>query len=104
MEYQGCVHQEFPGEKVVDFKNCNLHVLNYSTPINGELSLDELRKHLYYLPDHPEWIPYRTSYYKEDWGFCLSYNQYEKLTDEKYDVHIDSTSHARPPDLCRMFY
>jgi aminopeptidase-like protein len=79
------------GEKVVDFKDCNLHVLNYSTPIQGEVSLEELRKHLYYLPEYPDWIPYRTSYYKEDWGFCLSYNQYQKLNDEKYEVHIDSS-------------
>ncbi|HMG93597.1 MAG TPA: DUF4910 domain-containing protein [Chryseolinea sp.] len=79
------------GEKVVDFKDCNLHVLNYSSPIHGEVSLEELRKHLYYLPEYPDWIPYRTSYYKEDWGFCLSYNQYQKLNDEKYEVHIDSS-------------
>jgi aminopeptidase-like protein len=79
------------GEKVVDFKDCNLHVLNYSTPIHGEVSLEDLRNHLYYLPEYPDWIPYRTSYYKEDWGFCLSYNQYQKLTDEKYEVHIDSS-------------
>ena len=79
------------GEKIVDFKNSNLHVLNYSTPISGEVSLEDLRKHLYYLPEHPEWIPYRTSYYKEDWGFCLSYNQYQTLKDEKYEVHIDSS-------------
>jgi aminopeptidase-like protein len=79
------------GEKVVDFKDCNLHVLNYSTPIHGEVSLEELRKHLYYLPEYPDWIPYRTSYYKEDWGFCVSYNQYQKLNDDKYEVHIDSS-------------
>lgn len=79
------------GQKIVDFRNCNLHVLNYSTPVHAELSLDELKEHLYFLPEHPEWIPYRTSYYKEDWGFCLSYNQYNSLKDEKYHVHIDST-------------
>jgi len=79
------------GEKVVDFKNSNLHILSYSIPINAEVSFEELEKHLYYLPGHPDWIPYRTSYYKEDWGFCLAYNQYKNLKDEKYHVYIDST-------------
>ncbi len=79
------------GEKIIDFKNSNLHVLNYSTPINIEISLDELKKHLYYIPDQPDLIPYRNSYYKEDWGFCLTYNQYKSLKDEKYHVCIDSS-------------
>lgn len=79
------------GQIVVDFKNSNLHVLNYSTPINAEVSLEELKKHLHYLPEYPEWVPYRTSYYKEDWGFCLSYNQFQTLKNEKYNVCIDST-------------
>ena len=79
------------GEKIVDFKNCNLHVLNYSTPINKKISLEELKKHLSSLPDHPDWIPYRTSYYKEDWGFCISHNQLQNLTEDTYDVCIDST-------------
>lgn len=79
------------GDKIVDFKKCNLHVLNYSVPVNKTLSLQELKEHLFYVPQHPDWIPYRTSYYKEDWGFCISYNQFQKLNDEKYEVHIDST-------------
>ncbi|MBD1909877.1 MULTISPECIES: DUF4910 domain-containing protein [unclassified Leptolyngbya] len=79
------------GEKVVDFKNCNLHVLNYSVPIHQTVSLDELRPHLFTLPDYPEWIPYRTSYYKENWGFCLSHNQYLSLQDDSYEVYIDSS-------------
>ena len=60
------------GERVVDFQECNLHVMNFSTPVHATLPLNELRPHLFTLPDHPGWIPYRTSYYKEDWGFCLS--------------------------------
>src|SRR6185312_7153809 len=60
------------GRKVVDFQQSNLHVVNYSIPINRKMSLTELRPHLFTLPDSPEWIPYRTSYYKETWGFCLS--------------------------------
>ena len=55
------------------------------------MSLSELKGHLYTLPDHPDWIPYRTSYYKEDWGFCLSHNQLLALKDEEYEVCIDSS-------------
>ena len=79
------------GEKIIDFANCNLHVLNYSVPIHAKLSLQELKSHLFYLPEKPDWIPYRTSYYKEDWGFCISYNQFLSLKDEVYEVFIDST-------------
>ena len=79
------------GEKIVDFKDTNLHVLNYSIPVNKKVSLTELKEHLFTIPQYPEWIPYRTSYYKEDWGFCVNYNQYQELTDEMYDVCIDSS-------------
>ena len=68
-----------------------MHVLNYSTPINKSISFDELDQHLFYLKDKPNAIPYRTSYYKENWGFCLSYNQYLSLDkSETYHVFIDS--------------
>ena len=60
------------GEKVVDFKKHNLHVLNYSAPIHRKMTLDELKPHLFTLPENPDWIPYRTSYYNENWGFCMS--------------------------------
>jgi len=79
------------GEKVVDFKKSNLHVLNYSIPVKKKISLRELKKHLYTLSDHPDWIPYRTSYYSENWGFCLTYKQYLELPDDEYEVVIDST-------------
>ena len=79
------------GQKIVDFKKSNLHILNYSIPINKKISLKELKKHLYTLPENPDWIPYRTSYYKEDWGFCLTHKQFQQLNDEYYTVHIDST-------------
>jgi aminopeptidase-like protein len=79
------------GCKVVDFQDCNLHVLNYSVPVHAKLTLAELRPHLFSLPDKPDLIPYRTSYYKEVWGFCLSHNQLESLPDGEYEVHIDST-------------
>lgn len=79
------------GEEIISFKNSNLHVLNYSVPVHRHVSLDELRSHLFFLQDQPDWIPYRTSYYKEDWGFCISYNQFKTLTEDVYEVFIDST-------------
>ena len=79
------------GERVVDFKKCNLHVMNYSVPLNAKMSLEELRPHLFSIPEKPDWIPYRTSYYKKDWGFCLSHNQLQALKDGEYEVFIDST-------------
>jgi len=79
------------GIKVIDFKKSSLHVLNYSTPISKRMSLAELREHLYTLPDHPDWIPYKTSYYQERWGFCLSQNQLDSLAEGSYEVLIDSS-------------
>ena len=79
------------GDRVIDFRQSNLHVVNYSVPIRQRMSLAELKQHLFTLPDHPDWIPYRTSYYKETWGFCLSHRQYLELKDEEYEVCIDAT-------------
>jgi aminopeptidase-like protein len=79
------------GEKLVDFKNNNLHVVNYSIPVRKTVSLKELKEHLFSLPDHPDWIPYRTTYYDEAWGFCLSHSQLLDLKDEQYEVVIDSS-------------
>jgi aminopeptidase-like protein len=79
------------GEKVIDFQRSNLHVLNYSVPVREELSLDELKPHLYSLPDQPDLVPYRTSYYKEAWGFCLAHADLERLEEGHYEVVIDST-------------
>jgi aminopeptidase-like protein len=79
------------GERVIDFQKLNLHVLNYSVPVNAKMSLADLKPHLFSLPDHPDWVPYRTSYYAERWGFCVSHNQLLALKDEVYDVCIDST-------------
>ncbi|TCR61507.1 DUF4910 domain-containing protein [Bosea sp. BK604] len=79
------------GERVVDFANSNLHVVGYSAPVRAQMSLADLRSHLHTLPAQPDWIPYRTSYYAETWGFCLSHNQFESLRDEVYEVCIDST-------------
>ncbi|HEY6173542.1 MAG TPA: DUF4910 domain-containing protein, partial [Kofleriaceae bacterium] len=79
------------GARVVDFRASNLHVVNYSTPVRARMSLAELRPHLHALPDHPDWIPYRTSYYAETWGFCLRQRQLDALPDGDYDVCIDAT-------------
>jgi len=81
------------GRRLIDFQQNNLHVLNYSTPVHQTMSREELSSHLFTLPEHPDWIPYRTSYYKEQWGFCLSQNQLGSLCDGKYEVCIDSTLH-----------
>lgn len=78
------------GEKVIDFKDTNLHILGYSTPIDEIISRDELMEHVYTQPDQPDWVPYVTSYYKERWGFCMSENQKKTLADNKYHVVIDS--------------
>jgi aminopeptidase-like protein len=78
------------GVKVVDFAKSNLHVVSYSTPFQGKLSLQELKHHLFTLPDRPQWIPYRTSYYKETWGFCLSHEQLLRMEDGDYEVVIDA--------------
>ena len=79
------------GEKIVDFKNSNLHVLNYSIPVKGNFSLAELKSHLFSLPDRPGLVPYRTSYYEENWGFCVSHSQFQEMQDAEYEVVIDST-------------
>src|SRR5580704_15601140 len=79
------------GEKVVDFARSNLHVMSYSVPVRRRVSLDELKKHIHTLPEQPELIPYRTSYYAEDWAFCMAHRQLESLRDETYDVVIDSS-------------
>ena len=79
------------GEKIIDFQQHNLHILQYSYPIHQKMPLSELKSHLYSLPDHPDWIPYRTSYYKENWGFCLSQKQLDSLEEGEYEVMIDSS-------------
>ena len=78
-------------KRVVDFQKSNLYILNYSTPISAKMTLPDLKPHLHTIPQHPDWIPYRTSYYKEDWGFCLTHNQMLTLKDQEYEVCIDST-------------
>jgi aminopeptidase-like protein len=79
------------GHRVVDFRESNLHVVSYSEPVRTVMRLAELRPHLHTLPEHPEWIPYRTSYYSRTWGFCLSQRELDGLEDGDYEVVIDST-------------
>ncbi|WP_295101689.1 DUF4910 domain-containing protein [uncultured Candidatus Kuenenia sp.] len=78
------------GKRVIDFQKSNLHVVGYSVPVHKTVPLSELKQHLITLPEHPDWIPYRTSYYKEHWGFCMSYNEMMQLEEDDYEVHIDS--------------
>lgn len=80
------------GKKIADFSNNNLHVVNYSTPVDREMTFKELDKHLYTKEELPDSIPYVTSYYKRTWGFCLDYNTYNKLSREGlYKVKINSS-------------
>ena len=80
------------GEKIIDFQKSNLHVVNYSVPVHDHMKLAELNEHLHFREDLPSAIPYRTSYYNENWGFCLPYNDYKKYFNNKdtYEVFIDS--------------
>src|SRR6266545_5785449 len=79
------------GNRVIDFRRSNLHVVSYSLPVRERMTLAELRPHLHTLPDQPDLIPYRTSYYQPTWGFCLSQRQLDLLAPGEYDVGIDST-------------
>jgi aminopeptidase-like protein len=78
------------GQKIVDFKKNNLHVIGYSTPINKTITLAELQEHLHSLPDRPDAIPYVFSFYKEQWGFCMTHHERLKLKGKSYKIVIDS--------------
>ncbi len=79
------------GSRVVDFEDSNLHVLNYSAPVDTTVSLDELREHVFTHVDNPDLVPYRTSYYVERWGFCMTRRQLDTLRPGDYRVMVDST-------------
>jgi len=79
------------GRRVVDFRDSSLHIMSYSTPVHATMTLAELKEHLHTIPEKPDLIPYRTSYYRENWGFCLSQNALAGLADGLYEVCIDST-------------
>jgi aminopeptidase-like protein len=79
------------GERVIDFQANNLHVVSYSVPVRARVPLAELKRHLHTLPEHPDWIPYRTSYYSESWGFCASQRLVDSLPEGDYEVCVDAT-------------
>jgi len=78
------------GKKIVDFRESNLHVIGYSTPVDRRVSLEELQAHLYSREDLPHAIPYVTTYYDERWGFCVTHNMRKNLKEGTYHVFIDS--------------
>ncbi len=79
------------GKKIIDFHKSNLHVVSYSVPFQGQLSLEKLKKHLYSLPDQPDAIPYITSYYEKRWGFCLTHNDFKKLRKGTFTIKMDTS-------------
>jgi aminopeptidase-like protein len=79
------------GRRVVDFQAHNLHLMSYSEPVSALLSLDELAPHLHTSSEHPQWVPYRTSYYRRDWGFCMRQQDREQLSPGRYQVEIKSS-------------
>ena len=79
------------GKRLVDFREHSLHVMSYSAPVRRSMSLEELRPHLYSLPERPDWIPYRTTYYRQHWGFCLRHRDLERLGPGPFEVVIDSS-------------
>jgi aminopeptidase-like protein len=79
------------GARVVDFKSHNLHLVSYSEPVSATLPLEELGQHLHSLPEHPDWIPYRTSYYRRTWGFCMRDRERARLRPGRYRVEIQSS-------------
>ena len=85
-----CV-KNLAGERVIDFGRSNLHVVGYSEPVRARVSRAELDAHRFSLPERPDWIPYRTSYYERSWGFCVSQRQRNQLTDSEYDVVLEAS-------------
>ena len=76
---------------MIDFRDSNLHIVSYSVPIRARIPLSQLRERLHSLPEFPDWIPYRTAYYSDSWGFCLSKTTLDGFEDGEYEVVIDST-------------
>lgn len=87
---QGAYIKNAAGERVIDFQESNLHILNYSRPVQLRMPLEDLKKHIFTIPEQPDLIPYRTSYYQEQWGFCMAHNQLLQLEDGIYEVSIDA--------------
>jgi len=90
---RGAYIKDSSGEKIVDYRSSNLHVVSYSQPIHTNMTWRELKEHVHTLPNHPDWIPYRTAHFQETWGFCLPYRQVIQLDqrpDEQLEVCIDA--------------
>jgi aminopeptidase-like protein len=83
--------EDADGNRLVDFANHTLHVVSYSVPVDETLTWEELEPHLHTLPDHPDWIPYRTSYYKDNWGFCLAHRDLDRFESGPFRVCIRSS-------------
>jgi aminopeptidase-like protein len=79
------------GRRVVDFGASSLHVVSYSEPVHALFELDRLRERIHTLPEHPDWIPYRTSYHHRTWGFCMAHRELAALVPGEYEVVIDSS-------------
>jgi aminopeptidase-like protein len=79
------------GRRVVDFQAHNLHLVSYSEPVQTSLSLEELSPRLHVLPEYPHWIPYRTSYYRRSWGFCLRASDRASLRAGRYRIEVKSS-------------
>ncbi|HEY4270884.1 MAG TPA: DUF4910 domain-containing protein [Candidatus Udaeobacter sp.] len=79
------------GERLVDFQKCSLHVINYSVPVKATMTRAELEPYLHSLPNRPTAVPYKTSYYRKTWGFCLSQQQRDRLGDGPFEICIDSS-------------
>ena len=87
----GAYIERMNGERIIDFKNHNLHVMSYSEPIDRVVGRVELMEHLHYMSDDPDHIPYVTSYYNRNWGFCIKYKDLDMFEDDEYRVKIDSS-------------
>jgi len=79
------------GQRIVDLRDSSLHVVAYSVPIDAEMTLSELKPHLHSLPAHPDWIPFRNSYYARNWGFCVTDRLLQSLPEGRYRVVIRSS-------------
>jgi aminopeptidase-like protein len=88
---RGAYVEDAHGARVLDLADSTLHVLGYSTPVDAIVSLEHLRAHVFTHPTDPELVPYRTSYWQEQWGFCMSQRRLDALAPGDYHVVIDST-------------
>ncbi|MDN5928509.1 MAG: DUF4910 domain-containing protein [Hyphomicrobiales bacterium] len=82
--------EDMNGDRILDFRSCNLAVMNYSIPVDRVVHLEELKEHIHTLPDQPDLTPYRTSYYAPRWGFCMPHRELAALAPGMYHVRIDS--------------